>query len=72
MDSLVLDSMKEAIVCFLLATIAAVIIVFIALFASVGINKLFLKSKEKIGTDMNNIVKLHLYIEGEKRKWENF
>ena len=72
MDSLVLESMKEAIVCFLLATIAAVIIVFIALFTSVGINKLFLKSKEKIGTDMNNIVKLHLYIEGEKRKWENF
>ena len=43
MDSLLLESMKEAIVCFLLATIAAVIIVFITLFASVGINKLFLK-----------------------------
>lgn len=68
MDSLVLESMKEAIVCFLLATIAAVIIVFITLFASVGINKLFLKSKEKINTDMNNVIKLHLYIEGEKKK----
>jgi hypothetical protein len=68
MDSLELESMKEAIVCFLLATIAAVIIVFIALFASVGINKLFFKSKEKIGTDMNNAVKLYLYIEGEKKK----
>nr|DAS93918.1 MAG TPA: TM helix protein [Caudoviricetes sp.] len=68
MDSLLLESMKEAIVCFLLATIAAVIIVFITLFASVGINKLFLKSKEKINTDMNNVIKLHLYIEGEKKK----
>lgn len=68
MDSLVLESMKEAIVCFLLATIAAVIIVFIALLASVGINKLFFKSKEKINTDMNNVVKLYIYIEGGKKK----
>ena len=39
---------------------------FIASFVSMGINNLFFKSKEKIGTDMNNVVKLHLYIEGEK------
>ena len=68
MDSLVLESIKEAIVCFLLSTIAAVIIVFIVLFVNVGINNLFFKSKDKINTDMNNVTKLHIYIEGEKRK----
>lgn len=68
MDSVDIEIMKETIVCFLLSTIAAVIIVFIALFASVGIDNLFLKSKEKINTDMNNVTKLYLYIEGEKKK----
>lgn len=68
MDSLELESMKEALMCLLLSIIVTVIIVFIASFVSMGINNLFSKSKEKISTDMNNVVKLHLYIEGEKRK----
>ena len=68
MDSVDIEIMKETIVCFLLSTIAAVIIIFIVLFVNVGINNLFFKSKEKINTDMNNVTKLHIYIEGEKRK----
>lgn len=68
MDSLDLESMKEALVCLLLSIIATVIIFFIAVFVSVGIDNLFFKSKDKINTDMNNVVKLYLYIEGEKRK----
>lgn len=68
MDSLDIESMKEALMCLLLSIIVTVIIVFIASFVGMGINNLFFKSKEKIGTDMNNVVKLHLYIEGEKRK----
>lgn len=68
MDSLDIESMKEALMCLLLSIIVTIIIFFIAVFVSVGINKLFFKSKEKINTDMNNVVKLYLYIEGEKRK----
>lgn len=72
MDSLELESLKEALMCLLLSIIVTVIIFFIAVFVGVGIENLFFKSKEKINTDMNNVTKLHIYIEGEKRKWENF
>ena len=68
MDSLDIESMKEALMCLLLSIIVTVIIFFIAVFVGVGIENLFFKSKEKINTDMNNVTKLHIYIEGEKRK----
>ena len=68
MDSLELESLKEALMCLLLSIIVTVIIFFIAVFVGVGIENLFFKSKEKINTDMNNVTKLHTYIEGEKRK----
>lgn len=68
MDSLELESLKEALMCLLLSIIATVIIFFIAVFVSVGIDNLFFKSKEKINTDMNNVIKLYIYIEGEKER----
>lgn len=68
MDSLELESMKEELMCLPLSIIGTIIIFFIAVFVSVGIDNLFFKSKEKINTDMNNVTKLHIYIEGEKKK----
>lgn len=67
MDSLELESLKEALMCLLLSIIVTVIIFFIAVFVGVGIENLFFKSKEKINTDMNNVTKLHIYIEGGKK-----
>lgn len=67
MDSLDIESMKEALMCLLLSIIVTVIIFFIAVFVGVGIENLFFKSKEKINTDMNNVTKLHIYIEGGKK-----
>ena len=71
MDSLDIESMKEALMCLLLSIIVTVIIFFIAVFVGVGIENLFFKSKEKINTDMNNVTKLHIYIEGGKKIWKN-
>lgn len=71
MDSLELESLKEALMCLLLSIIVTVIIFFIAVFVGVGIENLFFKSKEKINTDMNNVTKLHIYIEGGKKIWKN-